>query len=219
MLDFEDVNGNGDYLEELPVDSLENPWWSRYITYKYSFAHPNPFSFFPGQKTVLVKDTSWVKIESDTVIRRYYEIEELFWGEEIIEKFGIFSFNLESPNRYCTGAIINGRQYGTIVSVEDDIEYSLPSESSLENNFPNPFNPTTTINFSIPKNNEGKAYSSVKLIVYDLLGRKVVTLIDEQRTAGTYSIIFNAQGLSSGVYFYSLHAGVFSQTQKLLLMK
>ncbi|WP_041356007.1 hypothetical protein [Melioribacter roseus] len=44
MLDFEDVNGNGDYTEELPVDSLENPWWSRYITYKYSFTVPNPFS-------------------------------------------------------------------------------------------------------------------------------------------------------------------------------
>ncbi|MDP2301453.1 MAG: hypothetical protein Q8N03_03385 [Ignavibacteria bacterium] len=115
ILDFEDVNQKGDFLDELPLDSLENPYWSRYTTYKYSFAQPNPFSFFPGPKTVLVKDTSWVTLDGDTVITRNYEIDQLFWWEMVIEKFGIFLFSLESPISGCTGAIINGKQYGTLV--------------------------------------------------------------------------------------------------------
>lgn len=220
MLDFEDVNENGDYLEELPVDSLENPYWSRYTTYKYSFAHPNPFTFFPGQKSVLVKDTNWVKIEGDTVISKYFEILELFWGEEIIEKFGVFAFNLESPNRYCTGAIINGKKYGTIVGIEDDeINHSIPTDFFLENNFPNPFNPTTTIRFNIPNKLQGDPYYYVKLIVYDALGRKIATLVDEEKSGGNYSTTFNARGLSSGVYFYSLISGKNIITKQMVLIK
>jgi len=143
MLDFEDVNNNGDFFEELPLDSLENPYWSRYKTYKYPF--------FGGiEKTTLVKDTSWVILEGDTVISRTFEIIELFWIEEIIEKFGIFWNWSESPARYCTGAIINGRQYGTIVSVNEN-DKTKPTVFLLENNYPNPFNPTTTITYSIPK--------------------------------------------------------------------
>ncbi|MBI1938037.1 MAG: T9SS type A sorting domain-containing protein [Ignavibacteriales bacterium] len=220
MLDFEDVNNNGDFLEELPLDSLENPYWSRYLTYKYSFAQPNPFSFFPGQKTVLVKDTSWVKLEGDTVISRYFEILELFWGEHIIEKFGVFDFNLESPSSYCTGAIINGKKYGTIVSVEDEeINHSIPSDFFLENNFPNPFNPTTTINFKIPNKLNGNQYYHVKLIVSDPLGRKIITLVDEKKAGGNYSVTFNAQELSSGVYFYKITANNYSEVKKMILLK
>ncbi|MGK9370176.1 T9SS type A sorting domain-containing protein, partial [Melioribacter sp. Ez-97] len=181
---------------------------------------PNPFTFFPGQKTVLVKDTNWVIIDGDTVISRYFEIGELFWGEEIIEKFGIFSFDLESPSRYCTGAIINGQQYGTIVSVEDEnIEHSIPGKFILENNYPNPFNPTTTIRFSIPRSRQGNSYSNVKLVVYDPLGREVVTLVDEQKSAGTYDVTFNAKGLSSGVYYYSLISGTKIITKPMVLIK
>jgi len=218
MLDFEDANENGDFLEELPLDSLENPYWSRYFTYKYSFAEPNSFTFFPGEKTVLIKDTSWVKIEGDTVISRYFEIIELFWGERIIEKFGIFAFDLESPTRFCTGAVINGRQYGTIVDVEDT-EQTKPTEFILENNFPNPFNPTTTIYYSIPNRQQGDSYFDVQLIVYDPLGRKVATLVNEQKPAGTYRVTFNARGLSSGVYYYSLISESNIITKPMLLIK
>ena len=193
MLDFEDVNENGDYSEELPLDSLENPFWSRYTTYKYSFAHPNPASFFKGEKSVLVKDTCWVVIEGDTVIRRYFEIGELFWGEEIIETFGIFSFNLESPSRYCTGAIINGREYGTIVSdMEEITDTPLADKFSLGLNYPNPFNPTTRIEYSIPK--EGH----VILKVYDSLGKEITTLVNERKLPGTYRSDFEAGQTAHG---------------------
>ncbi|MEJ5352697.1 MAG: T9SS type A sorting domain-containing protein [Melioribacteraceae bacterium] len=216
MLDLEDINKNGVYLEELPLDSLENPYWSRYKTYKYSF---NTERFWSGEKTVHVKDTNWVILEGDTVISRRFEILELFWWEEIIESFGIFAHSSELPARYCTGAIINGRKYGTIVSVEDDKNQSLPSEFYLSNNYPNPFNPSTTINYTIPENRNGNSYSHVKLVVYDPLGREVTVLVNESKPAGNYSVVFNAQNLPSGVYYYSLISGTTIITKSMVLIK
>lgn len=218
MLDFKDINGNGDYLEELPVDSLENHWWTRYTTYKYSFAQPNSFSFFPGEKTTLVGDTNWIKLDGDTVISRDFQIGDLFWWERIIERFGVYAFSLESPIRGCTGAIINGKKYGTIVSV-DDTDTGIIGDFMLENNYPNPFNPTTTINFSIPKSQQGNSCYNVKLIVYDLLGGEVTILVDELKSAGTYSVTFNARGLASGVYYYSLISGSNIITKPMILIK
>ncbi|MFH1525182.1 MAG: T9SS type A sorting domain-containing protein [Bacteroidota bacterium] len=210
MLDFEDINGNGDYLEELPLDSLENPYWNRYKTFKYPF--------FGGiEKTTHVKDTSWVIIEGDTVISRSFEIIELFWMEEIAEGFGIWWNWSESPARYCTGAIINGRQYGTIVSVDENLE-RIPTDFLIGNNYPNPFNPSTTITYSIP-NVQSQSHVSIKLLVYDTLGRVITTLVDEKKTSGSYSVTFNAQGLSSGVYYYSLISESNIITKPMLLIK
>ncbi len=90
---------------------------------------------------------------------------------------------------------------------------NLPSNFSLEQNYPNPFNPTTVINFSIPKN------YMVSIRVYDILGNEVANLMNEEKTAGSYSINFNASKLSSGVYFYRMQAGSFVKTKKLILMK
>ncbi len=88
----------------------------------------------------------------------------------------------------------------------------------LRQNYPNPFNPTTTIEYSIP--NVGTAHElSVHLIVYDILGREVATLVNEKQTAGAYSVIFNANGLTSGVYFYRLKAGNYSAIKKMILLK
>ena len=159
-----------------------------------------------------------MKIEGDTVISRYFEILELFWGEEIADGFGILNNWSESPIRNLTGAVINGRQYGTIVDVEG-IDQFIPIEFILENNFPNPFNPSTTINFSIPNWQQGNPYFDVKLIVYDPHGRKVATLVDEQKTAGTYIVTFNAKGLSSGVYYYSLISESKRITKPMILIK
>lgn len=211
MLDFEDVNNNGDFFEELPLDSLENPYWSRYKTYKYPF--------FGGiEKTTLVKDTSWVILEGDTVISRTFEIIDLFWIEEIIEKFGIFWNWSESPARYCTGAIINGRQYGTIVGVDEKNVKTKPTGFLLGNNYPNPFNPRTTITYSIPKL-LNQSFVRIKLLVYDILGRVITTLIDEKKPSGNYSVTFNAQGLASGVYYYSLISESNVITKPMLLIK
>ena len=80
-------------------------------------------------------------------------------------------------------------------------------------NYPNPFNPTTTITFSLPKKD------NVKLFVYDILGRELKKLADGIYEAGEHKIEFNASNLPSGVYFYRMEAGNFSQTKKLILTK
>ncbi len=88
----------------------------------------------------------------------------------------------------------------------------------LSQNYPNPFNPATKIQYTIPA--VGRAYTrSVQLIVYDVLGNEIATLVNKEQTAGNYEVDFNASGLSSGMYFYSLTAGGFSSTKKMILLK
>ena len=90
---------------------------------------------------------------------------------------------------------------------------NLAQKYQLKQNYPNPFNPSTNIEFSIPQS------SDVRLIVYNQLGQTVATLVDKPLSAGGYSVDWNAEGLPSGVYFYRITAGDFTQTRKLLLTK
>lgn len=94
-----------------------------------------------------------------------------------------------------------------------EIPGATPAAYALEQNFPNPFNPTTTINFSIPV--EG----FVTLDVYNSIGQKVATLVSETKTAGSYSVGFDASDLTSGIYFYKITSGKFSETKKMILLK
>ena len=83
----------------------------------------------------------------------------------------------------------------------------------LEQNYPNPFNPATVISYQL------SAYSFVKLNIYNVLGQKIKTLVNKYQKAGNYKVIFNASGLASGIYFYELTAGSFSQTKKMILLR
>lgn len=103
--------------------------------------------------------------------------------------------------------------YSWIPSDVKEISGNLPEVYSLEQNYPNPFNPSTSIQFGIPEN----AFVSLK--IYDVLGKEVVTLMNEEMNAGTYEVNFNASALSSGVYFYKLETGNFVQSRKMVLMK
>jgi hypothetical protein len=102
----------------------------------------------------------------------------------------------------------------TLVSVEDN--NTQPAEFKLHQNFPNPFNPSTTIHFELP--HVGTQHA-VSLQVYDLLGREVATLVNERKPAGSYQVEWNATGLPSGIYFYRLQTGNFIETKKLILLK
>jgi hypothetical protein len=120
------------------------------------------------------------------------------------------------------GCVIDGVVYGdtTTVSVEDETE-PVASSFKLEQNYPNPFNPTTNIGFRIAD------FGFVSLKVYDILGNEVATLINEELSAGEYEVEFDAVGLpslqgsalTSGIYFYTLIAGNFRGTKKLVLLK
>ena len=91
--------------------------------------------------------------------------------------------------------------------------YTLPETFWLNQNYPNPFNPSTKIKFVIPQS------SFVNLKVYNVLGNEVATLINEEKLPGEYEVEFNASDLASGIYFYTIRAGNFSQTKKLILLK
>jgi len=95
--------------------------------------------------------------------------------------------------------------------VDDNIE--IPEIFTLSQNYPNPFNPTTVIKYSIPE------VTNVKLKIYDMLGREIKTLVNQEQSAGVYKVEFNAAHLSSGVYFYRVEAGSFVDSKKLLLLK
>lgn len=115
---------------------------------------------------------------------------ELFWGYMYLDYLAVPS---------------------TITGV-DDID-QIPLNYSLEQNYPNPFNPVTNIRFSLPSTQK------VVLKIFDVLGREVKTLIDEERSAGNYNITFNASKISSGVYFYRLEAGNFMKVNKMIFLK
>jgi hypothetical protein len=89
----------------------------------------------------------------------------------------------------------------------------LPRGFELEQNYPNPFNPSTTIRYTVP----GESFVSISL--YDLSGRLVASLVRGRHSAGSYSIKFDASGLTSGVYVYAMRAGEFRQSKKCLLLQ
>jgi hypothetical protein len=98
------------------------------------------------------------------------------------------------------------------VSINPNIS-ETPQAYMLGQNYPNPFNPTTRIDFSLPK--EGY----VEIDIYDVTGRKVSSLVRDPFKAGIYSVEFNASNLASGIYFYTITAGDFKATKKMLLIK
>jgi outer membrane protein assembly factor BamB len=100
-----------------------------------------------------------------------------------------------------------------IVSASSDKIVQQPASYSLFQNYPNPLNPTTVISYQLP------VISRVSLKVFDILGREVAVLVNEEKSAGTYRAIWDANGMPSGVYFYLLTAGSFTETKKLVLMR
>jgi hypothetical protein len=116
------------------------------------------------------------------------------------------------------------RQIATDVEINQELEFrgtvgvnntgtELPNEYSLMQNYPNPFNPSTTILYSLPQK------SNVKLIVYDVFGKEVMTLVNDIQPAGEHTIMFDGSNLSSGIYFYKLSTERFTETKKMILVK
>ncbi|MGE5499363.1 MAG: glycoside hydrolase family 2 TIM barrel-domain containing protein, partial [Syntrophothermus sp.] len=102
---------------------------------------------------------------------------------------------------------------GLPLTAVNNVQPALPQEYSLQQNFPNPFNPETKIGYSVPE------YNHVKLSVYNVLGKEVAVLVNEMKPAGSYKADFSGRSLPSGVYLYRLETGKFSQTRKMTLIK
>ncbi|MEO8210789.1 MAG: T9SS type A sorting domain-containing protein [bacterium] len=120
----------------------------------------------------------------------------------------------DNKNGWIVGT--NGKILSTItggISSVSSLNENIPVAFSLNQNYPNPFNPTTNINFSIPIS------SFVTLKIYELTGKEIVTLINDNLNAGVYKINFNAGYLASGIYFYKIIAGEYSDIKKMTLLK
>ncbi len=130
-------------------------------------------------------------------------------------------------NVYVTGGSDNANntdfytiKYSSTIGIQP-ISSEIPNKFSLEQNYPNPFNPTTKIKFYIPLSrgvSEGRGVFTL-LNIYDISGKLIKTLVNENLNAGIYEINFNASGLSSGTYFYRLTAGEFTESKKLVLIQ
>jgi photosystem II stability/assembly factor-like uncharacterized protein len=126
---------------------------------------------------------------------------------------GYYEWRLRAVDAAYVGSFIAVGQFSIGVVSVGDTEDNLPRDYSIEQNYPNPFNPATTIRYSIPK--EGL----VSLKIYNIIGEEVTSLVDEIKQAGNYDVTFDAKNLSSGVYFYRLQAGSFTEIKKMVLLR
>jgi len=110
------------------------------------------------------------------------------------------------------GTGVGRRSLSEFTGVTREIN-NLPGQFNLEQNYPNPFNPGTIIKYSVPK------AGNIKLTVYNSIGSKVATIVNEYKIAGNYSIQFNASNLASGIYFYRLESGNYTSAKKFILIK
>ncbi len=132
--------------------------------------------------------------------------------------YGISMFNVNCGWAVTGTAVTGGTndgvwKYNDVLNGVNPNNTTTPSNFVLEQNYPNPFNPSTTINYSIPKS------AFVTLKVYDVLGNEVKTLVNEQQSVNNYSYTADFSSLTTGVYYYTLKAGDFTSTKKLMLIK
>jgi len=123
------------------------------------------------------------------------------------------SIHLGANESFGASSVLKTIKYRQVATSIRAIGGDVPNEYSLGQNYPNPFNPSTTIEFSIPSTD------LVTLKIYNLLGEEIATLVNEQKAPGAYRVEWNAGGLASGLYFYTLRANTFAQTRKLMLIK
>jgi len=209
MLDFQDVNNDGNNLDELPIDSLNLPNYTHYVSYKYSYPGSQ---FGAGKKDALLYDTSWAVVWNDTVLVKGVQYLGLYIDEWIADKFGTILSGREFVYTSLIGAVIDGKQYGIIVSVDNE-QMPIRYDFILCNNYPNPFNPSTIISYYLPKT------CRIKIKIYDLFGREVALLVNEEQTLGTHKIKFTPNNFASGIYFYSLISNSKIITKKMLFLK
>ena len=190
----------GDTWEDIPFKFIENPSDQTYInTSDIEFvgnSHNNVWAVF-GDIIYFSSDfgDTWEKYSFEGNIHfddMVFVDENIGW---LLTRSGIFITNN------------NGNMLTSVEATE------VPNQYKLYQNYPNPFNPTTKISYQIPTS------GNVKITIYDLLGNEVSELINENKNAGYHEVDFNANNLSSGVYFYQIFAGNFIQSRKMILLR
>ena len=208
LLAYSSGNGCGSYANDKIIDSLASSPGNQIICL---------YQNIQTRRCVSTGTQNVFGIISDT---KDFAHDGLFVENiKYAKNFGVIYFCSGEPPP-CTGFTnligcrIDGIVYGdTNLTNIEQIGNSIPEYFSLSQNFPNPFNPNTIINYQLAINNV------VSLKVYDALGKEVATLVNEKQNPGSYSVEFNSKGLPSGIYFYKLEAGDFVETKKMVLMK
>jgi hypothetical protein len=159
----------------------------------------------------------------DTLSSAYYTTVDSglvgYWRFDMFEDLGVNADGTDDV-RDLSQSSAHGDAVGELSLIPSDITTGFNQESEekpidfmLIQNFPNPFNPSTTIKYQIPE------LIFITLKVYDALGNEIATLVNEEKTAGTYEVTWYAENLPSGIYFYQLRAGKFVESKKMLLLK
>jgi hypothetical protein len=186
---------------DLFVDNLNNS----YITGRRNIAPGFNFNRF---ELIAIK---YDENGAQKWLLNYLSPDSISGGNNIIvdKNFNVY-INGTGKYNSLRGSLI--MKYSQLIGIEP-ISNEIPNRYRLFQNYPNPFNPVTKIKFSVPKLN------AVKLLIYDVLGKEIKTLVNEELKPGVYEIDFNASQYSSGVYFYRLVTGDFEETKKMLLIK
>ncbi|KUG25120.1 hypothetical protein ASZ90_005064 [hydrocarbon metagenome] len=215
------------YMKGLMIDGNEmNPCTSPYgeVHGNVNCETVNPLFWFSGDP---VTNTGWifkfaedVRTEASTGEFTLVKNEPMDIIVAYVVGRGIDHLNSIDRAREITRYVHEEyeRNFSTLVNVEDKQE-ELPTQFHLSQNYPNPFNPATKIKYTIGVVDENFRPLQTQLIVYDILGRKVKTLVNEVKAPGTYEITLDASQLASGVYLYRLSAGNFIQTKKMIILK
>jgi predicted secreted protein len=221
----------------IKTDSFGDTLWTRTIGGIYSDGANSVQQTSDGNFIVAGRTRSFGAGESDVWLVKTNAFGDTIWTKTFGGIYGetAYSIKLTNDGRFIIAASTSSFGAGGIdvwlikanENVTEMINYNtMSSDFLLEQNYPNPFNPTTKIKFSIPSVTLRQAQSdiTVTLRVFDVLGNEVATLVNEVKQPGTYEVEFNVAQvyrpeLSSGIYFYQLKAGEFTQTKKMLLLK
>jgi hypothetical protein len=183
--------------------------------------------------TIVCADTTSIIYFGNLRISRAFTMDGFEGNNDQIyaENLGLTNFNYAQMGMSCwailKGCIINGVVYGDTAMVGIElISNHVPNKFTLSQNYPNPFNPITKIIFKIP-HSKGAGRMMTQLIIYDILGREIATLVNEQLSSGTYEVEWDGSNYPSGVYFYKLVVSGaeplitvgFTETRKMALVK
>jgi len=176
---------------------------------------------------IVCADTNITPIFSSSHRSKYFQFQALEGGESrrYADNLGIIYYSQGVMQGNCSsnlvGCVINGIVYGdtSLIVGISQLSNKVPESFSLSQNYPNPFNPTTKISFAIPPSKGDRGMSMIRLVIYDALGKEVAVLINEQLKPGTYEVDWDGTNFPSGIYFYKLEIGEFTQTKKMVLIK
>lgn len=164
-------------------------------------------SFFMGFNNSNAENKTITKVSEDVYTYEYTDDYFDINTGTVLDYHG-HSLTTESKEEWFVRIKLNNVTTGV-----EQTGIQIPADYSLSQNYPNPFNPLTMISYQLPIN------SNVSLKVYNILGQDIATLVNEQQSAGTYSVSFDASAYSSGIYYFKLSSGSFNQVRKMVLMK